>query len=267
MSKDHLFNQSQGDQLIAAIAAQRKEVNFQPDTFDPGGYIGMRVEGGGMIFFDYKIGFKGSDVTVAASTDEFKTYHVDWMRNVVVCDNPTDTTKKDRFYVVQEFDIGEYKHGTCLMWGDTQSASLYNVLVGTETGFGTGKANTQKCIDAAKADNRLEWNNNAYNNLWHYVWKGDWQRQTDRGLNQWFVPSKDELALLCDMQYAPKTRTSADGATKLMLLPMNFYSYYWSSSEVSATIAWNAYFYNGGAANQGNKNSTNGNHVRLVRTF
>lgn len=267
MSKDHLFNQSQGDRLIEAISAQRKEVNFQADTFDPGGYIGMRVEGGGTIYFDYKIGFSGSDITVPASTDEFKTYHVDWMRNVVVCDNPTDTTKKDRFYVVSDYDIGDYKRGTCLMWGDTQSPSLYNVLVGTETAFGTGKVNTQKCLEAAGADDRLEWNNNAYNNLWHYIWKGDWKRQTDRDLNQWFVPSKDELALLCNMQYAPNRRQSADGKTNLMLLPINFYPYYWSSSEASVTYAWNANFYIGGASDKSNKNSANGNYVRLVRTF
>lgn len=239
---------------------------YQADAYDRGGYIGMKIEGGGTIYFDYKIGFAGSDVTVAAKTGSFKTYHVDPVRNIVVCDNPTDTSKLDRFYVVSDYDIGDYKHGENLMWSNGTSGTLYTSL-GTATGFGTGLANTQKCIDAAKTDNVLEWSSTSYGVVWHYLEKGDWNRETDRGTKQWFVPSKDELSVLCDMQYAPKSRKSADGKTNLRLLPINFYSYYWSSSEQSATVAWNSYFYSGYAAGTGNKGGAVTTHVRLVRTF
>ena len=64
-----------------------------------GGYIGRKVEGGGTIYFDYAIGFKG-DVTVAKKSN-LHSYHVDYARGgVVVCDDPSDTSKTNRFYVV-----------------------------------------------------------------------------------------------------------------------------------------------------------------------
>ncbi len=236
-----------------------------PDLLGKGGYIGRRIEGGGMIFFDYAIGFKG-DVTVAPITSNLHSYHVDLLTGMVVCDDRSDTTKVDRFYVVSDYDIGDYKHGTNLMWSNGTSGTLYTSL-GTATGFGTGKANTAKCIAAATTDGLLEWNSNAYNCIWHYIWKGDWQRTTDEGANVWFVPSKDELNVLCNMQYyTPSKRFSYDGKTQLRQLPQNFYSFYWSSSESSASVAFKSYFCNGNMGMYG-KNYTDNNHVRCVRTF
>ena len=236
-----------------------------PDLLGKGGYIGRRIEGGGMIFFDYSLGFKG-DVSVAPITSNLHTYHVDALTGMVVCDDRDDATKVDRFYVVSDYDIGEYRHGTNLMWSNGASGTLYTSL-GTEAGFGTGKANTKKCIAAATTDGLLEWNQNAYNCIWHYVWKGDWQRETDEGTNAWFVPSKDELNVLCNMQYyTPSKRYSYDGMTQLRQLPQNFYSYYWSSSESSATVAFRSFFFGGYMGTDG-KDDTSGRHVRCVRTF
>lgn len=226
-------------------------------------YIGMRIEGGGTIFFDYALGYQYGSLSVAPVTENLHSYHVDKDRNIVVCDDPDDTTKKARFYVVSDYDIGDYKHGNCLMWADMGASHLYNVNVGTSTAFGAGYANTEKCIAAANTDNRLEWNSNAYNCIWHYIWKSDWQVRNPK----WFVPSKDELNVLLNMQWQEAARRkSYDGSITFKQLPINFYSYYWSSSESSATVAHYAGFYGGNVGTNG-KDDAGGNHVRLVKTF
>ena len=235
------------------------------NTYEPanGDYIGMRIEGGGTIFFDYALGYKYGSLSVAPVTTNLHSYHVDKDRNIVVCDDPDDSSKKARFYVVSDYDIGDYKHGNNLMWADTGASHMYNVLVGTSTAFSTGYANTEKCIAAANTDNRLEWNSNAYNCIWHYIWKGDWNARNPK----WFVPSKDELNVLLNMQWQESDRRkSYDGKTTFKQLPINFYSYYWSSSESSATVAHNADFYGGNMYANG-KNVTISIHVRLVKTF
>lgn len=248
----------------STVAAQLKELNsktteFHPDSMNPGGYIGRKIEGGGTIFFDYAIGFKG-DVTIAPITSNLHSYHVDYATGLVVCDDPS-ASKTNRFYVVSDYDIGEYKHGTCLMWSKGASGKLYTT-VGTSTAFGQGYSNTQKCIAAAETDGILEWNTDAYNTIWHYVWKGDWQRTP-----KWFVPSKDELNVLLNMQWSTDSkRKSYDGTVQLKCLPINFYSYYWSSSESTATVAHNANFFNGDMIAY-TKNNASNTHVRLVRTY
>lgn len=250
----------------ATVAAQlsalnQRTTNFHPDQMNAGGYIGRKIEGGGTIFFDYAIGFKG-DITVAKKSN-LHSYHVDYAKGgVVVCDDPSDTSKAARFYVVSDHDIGAFKHGTCLMWSKGTTGSLYTT-VGTSTGFGTGYSNTEKCIAKANTDGILEWNNDAYASIWHYVWKGDWSARNPK----WFVPSKDELnVLLCMQWHDASRRKSADGSVQLIQLPINFYPYYWSSSEASATTAHDANF-NNGSMYTNRKNNADNCAVRLVRTF
>mgnify|MGYP002626590174 CR=1 FL=1 len=238
--------------------------SLHPDEVYPYGYIGRKIEGGGTIFFDYALGFKG-DVTVNPITSGLKEYHVDPATGLVHCDGGG---QQSRFYVVSDYDIGDYKHGTCLMWSKGTSGTLYTT-VGTATGFGTGYNNTSLCIAAANTDGILEWNSDAYNSIWHYLQKGDWGGNRDP---KWFLPSKDELNVLLNMQWhtdAKRMGYNQDTAAwdiQLPQLPINFYSYYWSSSESSATVAHNANFYNGNM-NTNNKNNANNNHARLVRTF
>lgn len=233
---------------------------LHPDEVNPYGYIGRKIEGGGTIFFDYKLGFKG-DISVAPITSNLHSYHVDPATGIVVCDDPGDTSKQDRFYVVSDYDIGDYPHGSNLMWSNGTSGTLYTSL-STSTAFGTGLANTEKCINAALADGLLEWNSNAYKCIWHYIWKGDWVRSP-----KWFLPSKNELNVLLNIQWQTASkRLSYDGTVQLPQLPINFYSYYWSSSESSATVAHNAGFYTGDMYTNG-KNHATTHHARLVRTF
>ena len=227
-----------------------------PDQIARDGYIGRRIEGGGIIFFDYAIGFKGS-VTVAPKSN-LNTYHVN-AAGVVVKDT---TNANDRFYVVQDKDLVSTKDGDALMWSNGTTGTLYTAI-GTETGFGKGLSNTQKCIDAASTDGLLEWNTNAYKCIWHYLWKGDYQYRSPK----WFVPSKDELNVLLNMQWqVASNRKSYDGETQLAQLPMSFSPYYWSSSEASASTAHSADFYYGSMYTLDKNNSFNF-RVRLVRTF
>jgi hypothetical protein len=174
-----------------------------------------------------------------------------------------DTTNaNDRFYVVQDKDLVSTKDGDALMWSNGTTGTLYTAI-GTETGFGKGLSNTQKCIDAASTDGLLEWNTNAYKCIWHYLWKGDYQYRSPK----WFVPSKDKLNVLLNMQWQEASnRKSYDGETQLAQLPMSFSPYYWSSSEASASTAHGAYFCYGSMYTDGKSSSNNG-RVRLVRTF
>lgn len=241
------------DTNASAITKLNSDLS-DPDSVGKGNYIGRRVEGGGIIFFDYAIGFKG-DVSVAPKTGLNK-YHVN-SAGIVVKDT---TNAADRFYIVQDRDLTGLKDGEQLLWSNGTSGTLYTSL-STSTAFGTGKANTDKAIAAAKTDNLLGWNANAYKCIWHYIWEGEYQY---RG---WFVPSKDELNVLLNMQWSTASkRLSYDGATQLVQLPMNFASFYWSSSESSATAAFIAIFCNGNMHADGKKDA-GGNRVRLVRTF
>jgi hypothetical protein len=147
------------------------------------------------------------------------------------------------------------------MWSKGQAGALYNT-VGTSIAFGSGYSNTQACIAKAQVDGVTEWNNDAYACIWHYVWNNDWSRSP-----KWFVPSKDELYVLQNMQWHDASkRKSADGTVKLIQLPINFYSYYWSSSEESATVANVAIFCTNTMSADG-KFHADFSHVRTVRTF
>jgi len=75
------------------------------------------------------------------------------------------------------------------------------------------------------------------------------------GFDNWFLPSRDELALL----YAQKDVTKSGGFTS-----ENAYGGYWSSSEFSAGNAWSQYFTSG---QQQGTSKGYGRLVRPVRAF
>lgn len=238
--------------------------SLHPDEVYPYGYIGRKIEGGGTIFFDYKIGFKG-DVTVNPITSGLKEYHVDPATGLVHCDGGG---QQSRFYVVSDYDIGDYKHGTCLKWAPNTSSGMGATSLGTSTAFGSGYNNTSLAIAAATNQSIVEWNSTAYDCIWHYLVKGDWSSRDPK----WFLPSKDELNVLLNMQW--QTDSNRKGYNQetsawdiqLPQLPINFYSYYWSSSESSATVAHLANFC-GGNMNTVGKDNAGSYHARLCRTF
>ena len=245
--------------LASDFAEYKARIN---NTYEPSSYIGMRIEGGGTIFFDYAVGYKYGSLSVAPITTNLHSYHVDKDTNVVVCDDASDTSKQYRFYVVSDYDIGDYKHGTNLMWSNGTSGTLYT-NINTSTAFGTGLSNTEKCVTKATTDGLIEWNTNAYNCIWHYIVKGDYDSREPK----WFVPSKDELNVLCNMQWQDSSRWRGYNNEVLPKLNINFYSYYWSSSEYSSSsLAWCSDFFYGYMGYNG-KGSSYYDHVRLVKTF
>ncbi|MEI6093148.1 MAG: DUF1566 domain-containing protein [bacterium] len=101
--------------------------------------------------------------------------------------------------------------------------------------IGTGKANTDAIIAVQKA--------------------GDYAAKACKDLvaghtNDWFLPSKDELALMYN-----KIKGAGGFSSD---------SSYWSSSEDSEQKAWNQYFFNGGQHSITKNSNAN---VRCVRTF
>ena len=115
-------------------------------------------------------------------------------------------------------------------WGCAGAAT------GTTGATGTGKANTatilNKCNTAGIAADVA----NKYST-------------STTGAGQWFLPSRDELALM----YAKKLAIGGFAAY-----------YYWSSSESYAGSAWSQNFYSGG---QFSFNKSNTRYVRPVRAF
>ena len=118
------------------------------------------------------------------------------------------------------------------MWG-------YGGEFGTSTEIGAGKNNTETI--ASKSTDRK--NNAAQACLDYKV----------NGYGDWFLPSKDELNLMCSNLKRMKLGDFADNV------------YYWCSSEYDSGYAWSQYFDSGGY--QGKYNRSYFHRVRPIRAF
>lgn len=83
------------------------------------------------------------------------------------------------------------------------------------------------------------------------------------GFSDWYLPSKMELNQLC--RFARGQEPSFRECNSSGTLIEGFSKYYWSSSEISATMAWDQFF-NIGNINVSNKSHT-GNSIRPIRSF
>ena len=123
-----------------------------------------------------------------------------------------------------------------------------NELVGTDTGIGTGQANTTALVSAMGSE--------AYTGSTGTTTTANYAaRLCDTytvGIHgDWFLPSKDEL----NQMYLNLKNEGIGGFSD---------EFYWSSSEYSANIAWPQYFYVG---NQVNYYRYYSSRVRPVRAF
>ena len=225
-------------------------------------FYNLKVEGGGIIFFDWYFGFRGafkagfnSYPSVSPdTTSDLGEYYIE--DNIVKCKR---LGTKHRFIVVAEEDLS-----TATIKWDSKSSSTYNTSQATSTDFGTGKANTTLLC------------NNIANDLWATVKtaretnpEGHALVSDDSGLDtRWFIPSKDELYILNAMQYS----NSSYRPSGMDRLSINYDSGtldggYWSSSQFASYSGW---AWAGGFNENGNvvgSDKPSPFPARLCRTF
>ena len=223
-------------------------------------FINKKVEGGGIIFFDWYFGFRGAFEANSYSypsvspdtTSDLGEYYIE--DNIVKCKR---LGTKHRFMVVAEEDLS-----TSIMW-DNGDSSTDSTSQATSTDFGTGKANTTLLC------------NNIANDLWATVKtaretnpEGHALVSDDSGLDtRWFIPSKDEFYILNAMQYSNSSyRPSGMDRLSINYESGTLGSWYWSSSQ-AASGSGNAWLggFGGGVMLDHFKSYTV--YARLCRTF
>ena len=104
-----------------------------------------------------------------------------------------------------------------------------NMAVGTEIGIGTGKANTQKLVDAMESAAYSSWDGSARTE--EYAARMCAEYQEGEHAN-WFLPSNDELKLMYENLHKKNLGGFSD-------------HFYWSSSEYNGPNAWSQNFSEG----------------------
>ena len=179
-----------------------------------------------------------------------KIYLIAFVAILLAFVNPTISEKGSKFQA-SSHKIGERfgggvifyidstgQHGLIAATADQKKLKWYNgaylVTNASGTAVGTGQANTTAIV---KAQGPGSYAANECDQL------------VLNGFSDWFLPSKDELALL-------RTKKTAVGGFDN--------PFYWTSSEYNPQYAW-AQNFNNGFQNYGNKNSTPS--IRAVRAF
>ncbi len=134
-------------------------------------------------------------------------------------------------------------HATYVEWGGHGTS-----VGGTFTGIGSGKANTEKIVQALGDGNYTDRDGNEVELNGNYAAK-ICDELVLGGHEDWFLPSRDELNELYKQKDTVGSFASSDD---------------WSSSESSADTAWGQYFFNG---HQLNYYKYLAIHVRAVRAF
>ena len=239
--------------------------------------IGLRVEGGGYIFYDDTVGFQGGTVTpsnkngsnispnalanrwdISLTTNPYHEYAYDFLRKVVV---RTSLGTCNRFMVVDETDLVSVAYKSNFKW-DNSSSSTYSTSQATSTDFGYGSANTTTLCSAI-TDTSCIWytaNFARYRNP-----QGVYNATDSATDTRWFVPSRDELCVLNFMQYFDTTYRPTTGiCSKRLQIP--FRQWYWSSSQ-NASNSYHAWYSDFNSGYMGGNYKGDTNYARLCRTF
>ena len=248
------------------------------DLYSP---IGLRVEGGGYIFYDDTVGFPSSKISVdknALATRwgveaSYGDYYYDMLRGCVVRESAGTC---NRFMVVDETDMVSSACGSMLVWDTESGASTSRA---TSTDFGYGSANTKllggsapHMSDSLISDSTAIWLTAAYFRYRNPQGASGSDISNSATDTRWFVPSKDELYVLsCMAFYNDSSRPSDSIYSHQLQIP--FWENYWSSSQWSSSqhsnpvkYAWICGF--GGLSQSGLlKSADDSARVRLCRTF
>ena len=212
---------------------------------------GEQLPIGGAIFYD--AGDNGATYTFYDSSGSvISDTSISGLQNAVsykVSGNPS----KDRFYAVYPnmLNSGNYAY-----WGFYYNADIKSSrgnIVSTGTAIGTGKTATQAILNyidtyassetasSTKPSSDISQSSHSGYNLYkncgtsrNYLWDvfRDWKSTSPEGLDDWFIPSKDEMN-----QIASNASIISSTAPEISNEVSN--SYMWSSSAYSSSIrAW-----------------------------
>lgn len=161
---------------------------------------------------------------------------------------------KDRFYIMALTDIDGKRNGTYYDWYNAAySKGMSDYATTTSGDFGKGKSNTTTMISKwnAKAYGDQDQCSSGHKDMW-----GQIQEKVNNG---WFVPSRAEWSA-----FGGELGISEDSSNEKYYGNFGLSSYYWSSSQSSASGAWYAYI-NRGFMNYSGVDSNY--YVRLSATF
>jgi hypothetical protein len=157
-----------------------------------------------------------------------------------VC-NDNDGLNKNRCSYLEVAPDDVFSNGVRV----AQTWTCWDFIGGTSTGIGTGEINTDKILSSCKKPNSPAQLARSYTTS-----------VNGTSYNDWFLPSRDEIELLC-LRFAndPKSVYAAQGWwTKAQIggcrgtyTPTGGFTggAYWSSSEYAGSYGWHLHFYCG----------------------
>ena len=212
-----------------------------------GYYADIEADGtvDGVIYADLAVGNQGSGqwsdldgkYSIPTVTEGLKDYHISktnykanegfGTKDVI---SPTGTGK-DRFYIMALTDIDGKKNVTSYDWYNVADGKMIDYATTTSEDFGKGKSNTTTMISKwnAKAYGDQDQCSSGHKDMW-----GQIQEKVNNG---WFVPSKTEWSA-----FVGELGISNDSSNEKYYENLGLSSFYWSSSQSSASNAWGADF-------------------------
>ena len=250
------FDVNGGTGTIAEQAVKENEKATKPTTVPTHtgwGFLGWSTTKDGTTAFDFDNTTITADITLYAMWQKtyavggtgpaggYIFYDVDADNNETQNDGLTSAELGWRYLEVAPEDLtGTYVFGFYRVANDGT-----NSTAGTKEGIGEGKANTKALVEAMGETTYTEASGET---------KGTYAAKacddyTYGGYDDWFLPSKDELSVLCS--------ASAKWGT--------WQSIYWSSSESGGNNAYRQLFVSNWACV--NAARTENDYVRPIRTF
>ena len=213
----------------------------------------------GIIYADLAVGGSGTGlgqsytITKGSGFKKYKeegTYSEDGFGSKGII-KPNGGNGNERFYVMALDDVDKQQNGTRYCWYDAAYGNMSDYSSQTSTEFGRGEQNTINMIAKWNGSLYGAQNDGSYDDMWGIsaVNSRTWNESSG-----WYIPSRDEWAAFAGELGITNSNHSSRGLS----------IYYWSSSQVNASVAWGAYFSIGDFTHS---NVDYGTYVRLGTTF